>query len=465
MLWASFCRVDAVVSPWLSELWAKVMEMWPLPSGLEVISESVCPPPKYKAVFVDMESSQEERPLPVSSDISPGPLCPFHARLLSNQRVTAADHFQDVRLIKLDITGSGLSFEPGDVAMIHPENLTDTVEAFLSLLELNPDQMFRLEENDPDVPLPARFPSPCSIRWLVTHYLDINSVPRKSFFELLKYHADDELEREKLEEFCTPEGQEELYSYCNRVKRTILEILEDFHKTSKRIPFDHLFDVIPALQPRAFSIASSIKAHPTQLHLLMAVVRYRTKLQNARRGVCSTWLSSLSPDRQDTYVPIWVKKGTIRFPADHDVPLVLVGPGTGLAPFRSVIQERASQGKGGVVLFFGCRSKHKDFFCEEEFAKLEEKGLVSLHTAFSRDQDEKIYVQHRIREQGRQVWNVLSEQNGAFYIAGNAKSMPDDVKEALCDVISEHGEMTKEQATTYIQALERVRRFQVEAWS
>lgn len=457
--------IDAVVTPWLSDFWDELMKLCPLSDGLDVIGESVCPPSKYKVVFMDKATIRTEPVSPMIKESIPGPLCPFHAKLLSNQRVTTTDHFQDVRLLKFDITGSEISYTPGDVAMIQSQNTSATVEDFMSLLDLDPNQMFVLQENDPDVPLPSKIPSPCSIRWLVTNYLDINCVPRRSFFELLKYHAEDEMEKEKLEEFCTPQGQEELYSYCNRVKRTILEILQDFHKTSKQIPFQYLFDVIPPLQPRAFSIASSIKAHPNQLHLLMAVVNFRTKLHLPRLGVCSTWLSRLDPEKEDTLVPLWVKKGTIRFPSDHDVPLILVGPGTGLAPFRSVIQERSSLGKGGVLLFFGCRSKDKDFYCKEEFEQLTQKGFLDLHTAFSRDQEDKIYVQHRIREQGEKVWQTLNENNGYFYIAGNAKSMPDDVKEALCDVIIKHGHKTEEQALTYIQTLERTRRFQVEAWS
>jgi len=481
--------VDAVVGPWLSEFWSRAMQRYPLPPDLEVISESVCPPPKYKVVFIEKNSSQSselsnETPANKTSPHEPGPLCPFHARLISNRRLTASDHFQDTRLIKLDISGSGINYSPGDVAMIQPDNMTATVDAFIELLDLDPEQLFTLQENDPDVPLPSCLPTPCSVRHLVTKYLDINAVPRRSFFQMLKYHAKDEMEREKLEEFCSPEGQDELYSYCNRVRRTILEILQDFSKVSVNIPFTYLFDLIPAIQPRAFSIASSPKAHPDQIQLLMAVVTYRTKLHLPRRGVCSTWLASLQPDTDtsthdltagDTSsrhqaavcprIPVWVKRGTIEFPQSHDVPMVLVGPGTGLAPFRSLIHERAAQSKGDVDLFFGCRSKTKDFYCEDEFSPLVEKGFLRLHTAFSRDQEDKIYVQHRLREQGQQVWDCLGKRNGYFYIAGNAKSMPDDVKEALWDVVSTHGDMTLDQAKLFVTKMERDRRFQVEAWS
>ncbi|BFZ20446.1 hypothetical protein BsWGS_23485 [Bradybaena similaris] len=476
--------VDAVVTSWLADLWNTVLDMYPLPPGVDIVSSDICPQSKFKVRFIKDETPVNghlafhdriegsrvlNMPLGVEPDLSagriPDSLCPYHARLVSNKRITAADHFQDVRLIKFDISGSNIRYLPGDVVMIQPENMPDSVEEFLSLLGVSPEQQFILEQNDPDVPLPANFPNPASVRWLVTHYLDFNSVPRRSFFELLKYHSDDELETEKLEEFCTAQGQEELYSYCNRVKRNILEVLQDFCKTTARVSFEYFFDLIPAIQPRAFSIASSPKAHPNEVHVLMAVVNYRTKLHRPRRGVCSTWLSSLSPDEKALSVPIWVKQGTIRFPNDPNIPLIMVGPGTGLAPFRSVIHERCTGSHGGLVLFFGCRSQLKDFYCADEFRRLMDTGNLQMFTAFSRDQEEKIYVQHRIRENGSLLWTMINEERAYFYIAGNAKNMPDDVKEALHDVISKHGSMGVEEATLYIQNLERSRRFQVEAWS
>ncbi|GFO45694.1 NADPH-dependent diflavin oxidoreductase 1, partial [Plakobranchus ocellatus] len=403
--------VDAVVTPWLSKLWETLLNMYPLPPGLEIISSDVCPPPKYKVHFLDSNdepkirldqngTSSYSQPVDRAGTrhlAPPSSLSPFHARLISNRRVTHPDHFQDVRLIKLDITDSGINYSPGDVVMIHPQNSADTVEEFVSMLGLDADAKFTIEENDPDIALPPGIPNPCTPRWLLTHYLDINSVPRRSFFELLWYHAggqpgsDAELEKEKLAEFCTAAGQEELYNYCNRVKRNIREVLQDFTKTCAKIPFSYLFDLIPPLQPRAFSIASSPKAHPGELHVLMAVVHYRTKLFLPRLGICSNWLASLDPEGEHaessmTSVAIWVKRGTIRFPTDPSIPLIMVGPGTGLAPFRSEISERCAEGMGGLVLFFGCRNESKDFFCNEEWQSPTERGLLKVFTAFSRDQ-------------------------------------------------------------------------------
>nr|KAI8729307.1 diflavin oxidoreductase 1 [Biomphalaria glabrata] len=465
--------IDAVMGPWLNDLWEVVLRLYPLPPGVKIIGSDVCPSPKYKVSILetvmlkDSENVKEnfnEAKSDLQKNVKIGALCPFHARMIENKRVTSPDHFQDVRLIKLDISGSDLHYIPGDVAVVSPQNMPDTIQAFLCVTGLDPNTLFTLEQNDPDVPLPPNFPDPCTVQWLVTHYLDINSVPRRSFFELLKYHSQDELEKEKLEDFCSAQGQEELFSYCNRVKRTILEVLQDFSKTATNIPLEYLFDIIPPLQPRSFSIASSPKAHPNEIHLLMAVVNYKTKLHLPRRGVCSTWLASLDPNDPASTVPIWVKQGTIRFPTDPTVPLIMVGPGTGLAPFRSVIFDRCTaEHSAALVLFFGCRSQLKDFYCKEDFCTLTQSGPLKLFTAFSRDQENKVYVQQRILEQGDLIWKMIYLDNASIYIAGNAKSMPDDVRQALCDVLSSHGNMTTAEA--YLQELERQKRYQVEAWS
>ncbi|CAG2236503.1 Sulfite reductase [NADPH] flavoprotein alpha-component,NADPH-dependent diflavin oxidoreductase 1 [Mytilus edulis] len=328
-------------------------------------------------------------------------------------------------------------------------------------MKLKDDNFFHIQQQDLDIGLPDTLPQPCSVQYLVQHYLDINSVPRRSFFELLSYFADNELEKEKLEEFCTAEGQEELYTYCNRVRRSILEVLQDFPHTSANIPFEYLFDLIPVLQPRSFSIASSQKMYSDEIHVLMAVVTYKTKMFKPRLGVCSTWLAGMSPG---TIVPLWVKKGTIAFPTDPACPVVMVGPGTGCAPFRSFIQERTVAGTGGNTLYFGCRNKDNDYYCQDEWTALVDKGLLNLITAFSRDQDDKIYVQHKILESKLMLWNIL-ENGGWFYVAGNAKRMPDDVKDAVKQVIMDCGSKSEDEAEQYIHKLEQCRRYQAETWS
>ncbi|XP_061234000.1 NADPH-dependent diflavin oxidoreductase 1 [Neopsephotus bourkii] len=458
---------DAVIDPWLVTLWDKILVLYPLPPGLEIISPDVRLPPKYTLHYVAEDSPEPSGVLlqPTAPRAAPSELCPFAAPVVSNQRLTAQSHFQDVRLIEFDVTGSGITYSAGDVVMVQPQNCPEDVEQFCKLLHLDPDRHFVLKPTEPGTALPALLPQPCSIRHLVTHYLDISCVPRRSFFQLLSCFSTSELEREKLQEFSSAEGQEELYSYCNRPRRTTLEVMWDFPHTTCAIPPEYLLDLIPHIRPRAFSIASSMLAHPDRIQILMAVVRYKTWLSKPRRGLCSTWLASLNPEQGDVQVPLWVKKGGLKFPSNPDTPIIMIGPGTGVAPFRAAIQERVAQGWRGNCLFFGCRQKSKDFYCQAEWEELVAKGFLTLFTAFSRDQEEKVYVQHRILENRRLVWELLSSRNAHVYLAGNAKQMPVAVAEALQSVLQLEGGLSPSEAEEYLAALERSQRFQSETWS
>jgi sulfite reductase alpha subunit-like flavoprotein len=250
-----------------------------------------------------------------------------------------------------------------------------------------------------------------------------------------------------------------------------LEVLQDFPRVSQSIPFEYFFDLIGPIQPRAFSIASSLLAHRDEIQLLVAVVHYKTKLHKPRQGLCSTWLAHLRPNKAvHIRVPVWVKRGTISFPKSPDTPVIMVGPGTGCAPFRSFIQERITNltevlHNPSNILFFGCRSETKDFFCHEEWLPLIKNNQLQLFTAFSRDQEHKIYVQQRIIENGPFIWELLLTRQAWFMIAGNAKQMPSDVTNSLKTVLHQEGGMTDFEIEEYMKKLERDRRFQLETWS
>ncbi|XP_078282214.1 NADPH-dependent diflavin oxidoreductase 1 [Rhinoraja longicauda] len=459
---------DAVIDPWLKDFWVLALRIYPLPSGLAVLGDDVILPSKYSLQFEGDASHGVAVGPYVTNKHATGPpssLHPFPARMVTNDRVTDKSHFQDVRLITFDVTDSGIQYSAGDVAMIEPRNPADSVERFCQLFRLNPHKTFTLKPNDPATPLPARLPQPCTVQYLVERHLDIHSVPRRSFFQLLSCFSTDELEQEKLQEFSSAEGQEELYSYCNRPRRTTMEVLFDFSQTAATVPADYIFDLIPAIRPRAFSIASSQLAQPTRIQILMAVVQYRTQLKKPRCGLCSSWLAAQSPERGDVYVPLWVKKGLLQFPADTETPVIMVGPGTGVAPFRAAVQERVASGRKGNYLFFGCRGKTKDFFCRAEWDDLEQLGYLALFTAFSRDQDHKIYVQHLIKEKGDVVWDLIQNKKANFYIAGNAKMMPGQVTDALAAVFQSEGGLSDTDSENLLVELERCKRFQTETWS
>ncbi|XP_010607104.1 NADPH-dependent diflavin oxidoreductase 1 isoform X1 [Fukomys damarensis] len=459
---------DAAIDSWLRDLWEKVLGLYPVPLDLAEIPPGVPLPSTFAIqLFQNMPSTVAQEPFVSSLDPHqpPSESQPFLAPMVTNQRVTSPSHFQDVRLIEFDITGSGISFSAGDVVLIQPSNSAAHVQQFCRVLGLDPNQWFTLHPREPGVPCPPGLPQPCSVWHLVTQYLDIASVPRRSFFELLACLSAHELEREKLLELSSATGQEALCEYCSRPRRTILEVLCDFPHSAGAIPPDYLLDLIPRIRPRAFSIASSLLAHPNRVQILMAVVQYQTRLKEPRRGLCSSWLASLDPGQGPIRVPLWVRPGSLAFPESPDIPVIMVGPGTGVAPFRAAIQERVAQGQTGNFLFFGCRWRGQDFYWEAEWQELEKRGCLTLITAFSREQEQKVYVQHRLQELGPLVWELLDRRGAYFYLAGNAKYMPADVTEALTSIFQEHGGLSSPDATTYLGILQRTLRFQMETWA
>ncbi|XP_073334568.1 NADPH-dependent diflavin oxidoreductase 1 [Pagrus major] len=456
---------DAVIDPWLTSLWGKVFALYPSLADVIPLREDEALPPTYTCHFLDdvKEETEDRLRIPTEQTV-PSQSHPFPSRLVSNRRVTDMSHFQDVRHIEFDITGSNIEFAAGDVVMMFPCNAPEDVQEFCQLLRLDPEARFTLRATD-STAVPARLPQPCTVRHLVERYLDIAAVPRRSFFELLSTFATNELELEKLVEFSSAAGQEDLHSYCNRPRRTALEVLADFPHTTAELKVDNLLDLFPEIQPRSFSIASSLQAHPQRLQILVAVVRYKTKMFKPRQGLCSTWLASLNPEQGDVYVPLWVKKGTMRFPKEKDTPVIMVGPGTGVAPFRSALQERIAEGKNANVLFFGCRSESKDFFFRSDWEEMMKAGHLHLFTAFSRDQEEKVYVQQRVRENAELLWDLIANRGGCFYIAGNAKQMPASVCDALKEAFQQEGGVSAEDAEQMLTAMERTGQFQSETWS
>ena len=224
------------------------------------------------------------------------------------------------------------------------------------------------------------------------------------------------------------------------------------------------------MKPRYFSIASSPRVHKERVQLLVAIVEYKTRLYESRKGTCSFWLGTLKPE-ENVFLPVWIKKGS--FKVDYTKPLICVGPGTGVAPFRSILNEKIAQqlGKDQNYLFFGCRSRSKDFFFETEWSQMASLGFLQVYTAFSRDQVEKIYVQDLMLKNAVSFFELVNEQGGCVFIAGNSKRMPQDVMAILEKIFAQGltkikpGEDAERLAKDYVQDLEAKRQIQLETWS
>ncbi|VAI56440.1 unnamed protein product [Triticum turgidum subsp. durum] len=314
---------------------------------------------------------------------------------------------------------------------------------------------------------------PIKLKTFVALTMDVTSAsPRRYFFEIMSYFATDTDQKEKLQYLTSPEGRDDLYWYNQKENRTVLEVLQEF--SSVHMPFEWLVQLTPPLKRRAFSISSSPLVHPNQIHLTVSIVSWRTPLKRTRHGLCSTWLAGLSPN-EESIIPCWIYRGSLPHPKPS-VPLVLIGPGTGCAPFRAFVEERAAQSvtepTAPVLFFFGCRNQDNDFLYKDFWLNhAQDQGVLSLEkggglfVAFSRDQPQKVYVQDKIREQGARVLNMLCSSEATIYVAGSSTRMPADVTAALEEVLCQQGGVPKNDVSQWVTGLKKNGKFIIETWS
>ncbi|RUS30427.1 hypothetical protein BC938DRAFT_479399 [Jimgerdemannia flammicorona] len=260
-----------------------------------------------------------------------------------------------------------------------------------------------------------------------------------------------------------------MYAYCQRVRRTLAEVLSDF--SSARIPLDYLLDLVPELRPRQFSIASAAQVgravHPDQIHLCVAIVKYKTMMRRIRRGVCTKWLAMLKPGDKICHVKI--ARGTMRPPSSPTTPLIMIGP----APMRGILESRIHEGATDNVLFFGCRYRDKDYLYADEWAARTAEGCLTVFTAFSRDQVRRgrgrdgfgLYVQDRILENAVLVWRLIDERGAVVLLCGTSTKMPEQVAYALKRVFMIEGGLDAAEAEQYYAGMEKSGRMQTETWS
>ncbi|KAI9286842.1 NADPH-dependent diflavin oxidoreductase 1 [Umbelopsis sp. AD052] len=457
-----YLGMDGGLDPWLDELWPKIMAKYPLPPGRQIIPADSTPPPSFHLEFVKDTFSND-----VSKTNEPDlhHEGEFDVIVQKNERITAEDHFQDVRHIELKIQHDNNEhfYAPGDVAVIRPKNLPNEVDAFLEYMNWSDlaDEQIIVRPTSEDRRVPSHWPHLMTFRELFVSCLDIFSVPRRSFFEMLAFFTEDENQTEKLREFSSPEGQDDMYAYCQRPRRTVAEVLFDFQ--SAKIKLDYILDLFPMMQPRSFSIASDPKTHPGEIHLCIAIVKYKTKLKKIRRGVCTKWISQLQGG--DTIPSVHITRGTMQLPKDPNVPLIMIGPGTGIAPMRSFLEDRIYHNATENTLFVGCRYEHKDYYYREEWEGYVNKHRLELHTAFSRDQDSKIYVQDLVRQQAPALWRLIDEKKAKVLLSGSSNKMPEQVAFAFKELFMEQGGLDAEQAELYFSRLEKSGQFQQECWA
>jgi sulfite reductase (NADPH) flavoprotein alpha-component len=360
--------------------------------------------------------------------------------------------------IEFDLADSGITYTPGDSLGILPENSPVIVDKILNILKFDPQfkvpipkWFYKLNENVEEM----------TLREALLKCYDIKNV-KPDFLRMLQITCSNREESKKIAQlFAKGSTITENVSLAAYLKeREIVDVIQEY-RSATLTPAGFLNQLKPLL-PRYYSISSTQLMDKQKVSITVAVVRYQT-LNTERVGVCSTYLQ----DRVNVgeKCPIYVNVNPyFRLPKDPSLPIIMIGPGTGIAPFRAFIYERLrTNASGKNILYFGCRNKNRDFLYKNELTELATQGHLTLRTAFSRDQPNKVYVQDLLKEDAVIVWDLL--QKGAHvYVCGDASQMAPDVHKTLLEIISKQGQMERNAAQKYIDELDKQNRYQRDVW-
>lgn len=363
---------------------------------------------------------------------------PFDAEILDDVVLNDRDSDKETHHIELSLADSGITFEPGDALCVVPQNRPEAAGELIEALGLQPGARVTTGRGE------------TSLEAALLHELEITTVT-PPFIEAYAELAD----AGALKKLVHDENRKPLMAYIG--ERQVVDVVLEHPPES--IDAQHFVDSLRRLRAREYSIASSYNANPDEVHLTVAAVRYHSA-NGYREGVASTYLADrLEPGDR---VPVYVQRNkNFKLPADPSAPVIMVGPGTGVAPFRAFVEEREHQGADGANwLFFGDRRSRTDFLYQIEWQRWLREGVLGrMDVAFSRDGKDKVYVQDRMREHARELYDWL-EAGAYLYVCGDAEHMAPDVHRALVDIVRDAGGQTDEQARAYVKQLQRDKRYQ-----
>ncbi len=388
-------------------------------------------------VFAVEKNTQQTSPM------APTPFSrnnPYMASVLQTYNLNGNGSRKETRHLVLSLKGSGLGYAPGDCLGIIPSNDPELASAILAAMKWDGDEEITINKNGEKLPL-----------WkALTNYFEITLLTKK-----LMQSAADLTGNSQMKKLVSVENAAQLKEYIQG--RDLLDMLRDFGPWNASA--QNVVALLRKMPPRLYSIASSLKAHPDEVHLTIGAVRY-TAHGRERKGTCSV----LCAERLEIgdKLPVFVQPNNhFKLPQTKDTDIIMVGPGTGIAPFRSFIQERAASGsEGNSWLFFGDQHSATDFLYQMELEQYWKKGVLTrLDAAFSRDTDQKVYVQHKMLDNSKELFDWL-EKGASFYVCGDKQNMAKDVHNTLLEIIGKEGYMNQKEAEEYLLSLQKEKRYQ-----
>lgn len=379
--------------------------------------------------------------------------------------------------VEFDLKGEIIGYKTGDHLVVFPENDQDLVEELASLLNFDLDEIITMKCIDTFTAKNSIIPCPCTFRTAFTYYVDITSTPRVQPLREMSSHVTAAEDKAIFDLICSsaPDGREKYNDWIVKDCRNIVHVIKDL--SSFRPPADLLIELLPKLQPRYYSISSSNLANPTSVSITAVVVEYQTPAGYVNKGVATNYLkkNTLSQREGETKIPICFVQSQFRLPPvmnNKIDPIIMIGPGTGLAPFRGFLQElkylREKDGveTSDVILYYGCRHKDQDYLYEEELNEYKNEGvLTELRIAFSRDQPEKVYVTHLLEKNKDETWDIIGNRNGYVFVCGEARSMAKNVLQIFKDLIMEKLKTDEKGADAYLKKMEHDKRYKADVWS
>jgi sulfite reductase (NADPH) flavoprotein alpha-component len=359
---------------------------------------------------------------------------PYASELLVNSLMTEGSD-KETRHFELSLKDSGLNYLPGDSLGVVPTNCEQVVTELLNAVGLTGEESITLGEDTMILKDALIHRLACTV---------LSKIQIKKFNEIAQ--------SDLLADLLKIENKDDLVDYM--WGRELIDLFIEYPQSG--LNAQDFIGLLRPMPPRLYSIASSLSAHPEEVHLTVAVVRYEGNGKD-RKGVCSSYLAERVGERVPCYLH---PNKNFKLPEDPSIPIIMVGPGTGIAPFRAFVEERRVTGATGKNwLFFGDRSQKTDYLYENEWESYQNDGILNdLDLAWSRDQEKKVYVQHKMLEKKAQLWSWL--QDGAiFYVCGDASRMAKDVDQALRTIAQDEGTMSEEDASAWVKNLLKERRY------